>query len=143
MPVAITAMQMSDYDDAMAFWKNQEGIGVNASDSREQIAMFLAHNPGMSLVVRDGARLIGTALCGHDGRRGFLYHVAVDASHRNNGLGRQIVERCIARLAQDHIQKCNIVVFANNEAGHLFWEKLGFKTRDDLHIMQRVMPPTA
>ena len=78
MSIRISSMQLADHEDAMAFWKNQEGIGVNASDSREQIAMFLERNPGMSLAVRDDGKLIGTALCGHDGRRGFLYHVAIE-----------------------------------------------------------------
>src|SRR6185295_720662 len=100
MTPIITTFQPADYDAVVEFWCRQEGIGLNESDECEPIARFLARNPGMSFVARDPAgNVIAAVLCGHDGRRGYLHHLAVDLQHRRNGLGTALVERCLAQLA--------------------------------------------
>lgn len=139
MPLTFAAMSIADYDEVIAFWRGQEGIGLNESDSHEQIARFLEHNPGMSLVVRDGRQLVGAVLSGHDGRRGYLYHLAVDPAYRQQGLGRQIVARCLREFHRLGLHKCNINVFGANDAGQAFWKRIGFAGRQDLLPMQKVI----
>jgi N-acetylglutamate synthase len=139
MDCVFDVMSVSDYDETVAFWKKQEGVGLNESDSREAIAFFLNRNAGMSFVVRQGGKIVGAALCGTDGRRGYLHHVAVDSSLRGKGLGRKLVERCLAELSKAGISRCNIFLFADNVEGETFWKKMGYRVRCDLKIMQRVM----
>jgi putative acetyltransferase len=137
MSFRITEMTAGDYNEVVAFWKEQEGVGLSQSDGREQIISYLGRNQGMSLVARDGGRVVGAILCGHDGRRGYLHHLAVAGSHRGQGIGRLLVERCLERLGRDGIAKCNVFVFGDNCAGHEFWKAIGFKLRDDLKVLQR------
>lgn len=128
----------ADYDAAYALWRTSEGIGLNESDSREAIAMFLERNPRLSLVAVDNrGTIVGAVLCGHDGRRGYLHHLAVAVSHRRKGLGRTLVDSCLQRLKALGIPKCTIFLYADNAAGRAFWFKHGWAARDDLVVVQR------
>jgi putative acetyltransferase len=129
---------MADYDEVIAFWQQQEGIGLNESDARDRVALYLVRNPGMSFIVRDGSTLVAAVLCGHDGRRGYLHHLAVASSHRKKGLGRQLVQSCLQQLHAAGIQKCTIVLFDDNDEGQGFWRSVGFRHRMDLNVMQRL-----
>jgi ribosomal protein S18 acetylase RimI-like enzyme len=75
-------------------------------------------------------------LCGHDGRRGFLNHLAVDAAYRGRGIGRALSRRCLALLAAEGIVKCTILVFTENTDGQVFWIKEGYGPHPDLLMMQ-------
>lgn len=136
-PSVIREMILADYDSVFAFWREQEGIGLNDSDSREGVAAYLKRNPGMSLVAHTGGKLVGTVLCGHDGRRGYLHHVAVAKSQRGKGLGKTLVARCLEILRESGIHKCNIFVWASNDNGQQFWRAVGYEPRADLMMMQR------
>lgn len=128
-------MQNCDYYEAYALWQRCEGIGLSNADSAGAISAFLDHNAGLSFVARENGILVGTALCGTDGRRGFIYHLAVDPEHRRQGIGLELVARCLSALKAVGIQKCHIMVFKENEVGRLFWEKTGWKLRGELVIM--------
>ena len=108
-------MSMSEYDEVLALWQNTEGMGLSESDTRDAIAAYLKRNPGMSFVARDGKSLIAAVLCGHDGRRGYLHHLAVSPAYRRRGLGTQLVEKCLARL----------------------WGSNGWKKRPDICLVQK------
>ena len=132
-------------DDLVAvleLWSRTEGVGLNESDSLPALGMFLARNPGLSRVVRDGGKIVAAVLCGHDGRRGFLYHLAVSPEFRRQGLGRLLVEQCLAALCELGIQKCNALVYRENGEAQKFWEEVGFQTRDDLDFWQRATGQT-
>jgi putative acetyltransferase len=125
----LDVMRLEDYDDLVAFWTGKEGVELNESDTREAIGRYLERNPGLSLVARDEAgRIVGAILCGHDGRRGYLHHLAVDPACRGRGLGRALVERCLANLRAIGVPRCNIFYMADNPNGKAFWERLGYKT---------------
>lgn len=136
-PCAIRKMTLADYESVVAFWQQQDGIGLNDADSRVGIAAYLKRNPGMSLVAHAGGELVGTVLCGHDGRRGYLHHVAVAKSQRGKGLGKTLVARCLETLREAGIHKCNIFVWASNDNGQQFWRAVGYEPRADLMMMQR------
>ena len=143
MDIEISEMQAGDYDQVVTLWKLTEGIGLDAvSDSAQGIRKYLERNPQMSFVarVKDDPHniIVGAVLCGHDGRRGYLHHLAVDPSCRGRGIGARLVEKCLAALRSQGIAKCNIFVFADNEGGLGFWRKTGWKgPRNDLKVMQR------
>ncbi len=130
-------MTLADFDAVRRLWQNTEGVGLNESDRRENIALFLARNPGLSRVAVDGDVIVGAVLCGHDGRRGYLHHLAVAKTQRQLGIGKQLVEACLADLARQGISKCNIFLFADNAAGEAFWQHNGWAERADLQVMQK------
>jgi putative acetyltransferase len=141
MNIGICEMTTDHYDEVLALWQATEGVGLNESDTREQIASYLARNPGLSLIARSEARIIGAVLCGHDGRRGYLHHLAVAPEWRRQGLGRRMVETCLGNLAGLGIQKCNIFLYTDNDSGEQFWRCGGWKQRTDLKILQRGTAP--
>lgn len=137
MIVAIREMTIADYEDARRLWETTEGIGLSGADSPEGIATYLERNPGLSLVAQHAGSMIGTVLCGHDGRRGYLHHLAVVPEYRGQGLGGRLVGTCLAKLAALGIDKCHVWVYARNQAGQEFWQRIGWRERDDLRIMSK------
>lgn len=133
----IEPMTPADVDEARALWTGMEGIGLSDADEPQALARYLARNPGVSVVAREGGVLVGTALCGHDGRRGYLHHLAVAPTHRRRGIGEALVERCLAALRAEGIAKCHLFVYADNEAGQAFWTRVGWERRDDVLMMSR------
>ena len=125
-------MTINDYDAAYALWLRVEGMSLGASDTREQIARFLEKNHGLSLVAEVGGTIVGTILCSHDCRRGYIYHLAVDAEHRGRGIGSALVTSGIGMLKGCGIVKCTILVYRTNEAGTRFWERMGWHRRGDI-----------
>lgn len=136
-------MTGADYDAVVRLWEATEGVGLNESDTRPAIESYLVRNPNLSFVAFDAGAIVGAVLCGHDGRRGYLHHLAVAESHRGRGLGKGLVEACLARLRQLGIQKCNIFLYADNIAGEAFWKHNGWLDRFDLRVMQKVLSPIA
>ena len=131
-------MSASDYADAMRLWQATEGMGLSSADTPEGIARYLSRNPGMSYVaVTERGELAGAVLCGHDGRRGYLHHLAVREDFRRMGLARTLVDCCLERLRQEGIDKCHIFVYHTNEVGQAFWKAMGWEERKTLVIMSK------
>lgn len=139
MGYRIRQMRPDDYDDVVSLWEKTEGVSLGGSDSREAIASFLARNPGHSFVACIDSKLVAAVLCGHDGRRGYLHHLAVEKQHRRKGIGRDLIGACLSALEKLGIQKCNIFLFSGNEEARTFWVHMGWLSRADLDIMQRVI----
>jgi putative acetyltransferase len=137
MTLEIVPMAGEDLAAVTALWNDTEGVGMNESDDPQQLRAFLARNPGLSLVARDGSRLIGAVLCGHDGRRGFLYHLAVLPEYRKRGVGRAIVDQCLDRLGALGLLRCNILMYVDNHTGEQFWKRGGWYDRSELKLMQK------
>ena len=129
----IRNMRLDDYDSVYALWLSCPGMGLNnLDDSREGIARYLARNPDTCFVAVEQNRIIGVILTGHDGRRGYISHTAVSPIYQRQGIGKQLLEAALAALKMQNISKVNLVVFAHNEKGNTFWEKMGFTQRPDL-----------
>jgi putative acetyltransferase len=128
--------RIADFDAVIALWRRAEGVGLNESDTRRAIAAYLRRNPRLSLVAEKNGRIIGAVLCSHDGRRGYLHHLAVSKRHRCRGIGRRLVNACQAKLRKAGIQKCNIFIFASNTEGMKFWTHTGWSLRTELRLMQ-------
>jgi N-acetylglutamate synthase len=131
-------MSLADFPEVLALWRRTESIGLGESDAAPRVAEFFERNPDLSPVaLRADGLVVGAVLCGHDGRRGFLYHLAVDVAYRERGIARRLVDFCLARLAERGILKCNIFLFRDNERGAEFWDHNGWSVRDDLRVFQR------
>lgn len=128
---------MRFYDDVLALWQASEGVGLSSADSRDNIAAYLQRNPGMSFVAIADGRVVGAVLAGHDGRRGYIHHLAVDQRFRRQGLGRQLVTRCLSALRWAGIEKCHLFIVNDNAGGTAFWESLGWQRRADIGIMSK------
>ncbi|MBD3367784.1 MAG: GNAT family N-acetyltransferase [Candidatus Eisenbacteria bacterium] len=132
-------MSAADFDDVEALWKASPGVGLYPGDDREGIERFLERNPGLSFVAREDGRMVGAVLCGHDGRRGYVTHLAVDDAHRGEGIGRRLVESALSALASAGIEKAHLFVFQENEGAREFWKRVGWRERGDLVTMSRYL----
>jgi len=143
MNVTLRAMTIDDYPEVMSLWRQTEGVGLTESDSEEGIDAFLRRNPGMSAVaVATSGELLGAVLCGHDGRRGYLHHLAVVPSRRKKGVASQPISWCFRGLADQGIQKCNVFLLDSNEGGSSFWGHNGWSHRHDLRVFQKAVTST-
>jgi N-acetylglutamate synthase len=135
--LVISEFTMQDYSEAETLWRTTEGVGLSSADSPERIAIYLERNPGTSFVARENGVLIGAVLAGHDGRRGYLHHLAVRTDRRGLGVGRKLAERCLSALNAAGIDKCHLFVFRTNTDGQEFWRKIGWKERVELVLMSK------
>ncbi len=134
----IRAMTAADYDGVYALWMRCKNMGFNdVDDSRAGIEKFLRRNPHTSFVAEENGTVIGVVLGGEDGRRGYIYHMAVDESRRREGIGAQLVNRCLDAMKEAGIAKAALPVFKRNEAGNAFWESQGFAVREDVAYRNR------
>ena len=141
MDIEITEFSMSDYEEATAFWSSIPEVGLDDADSPSNMKAYLTRNPGLSFLARHGEKLIGAVLCGHDGRRGYLHHLAVHSDYRRTGIGKRLVDECLSALSWRGISRCNIFIYSDNEKGKGFWEKAGWATYDGLDIMYKSTEP--
>jgi Acetyltransferases len=135
MSIEIREFTQSDYDSALALWQRCEGVGLSEADSPCAIGRFLERNPGLSYVALEAGQVIGAVLGGHDGRRGFIYHLAVDPQHRHQGIGGKLAQAALDSLRAAGIQKVHIMVYQNNETGLAFWQSEGWKKRDEIELL--------
>ena len=127
-------MTIQDYEKVYELWMSCKNMGFNdIDDSKEGIARFLERNPNTSFVAIQNEKLIGIILGGHDGRRGYIYHLSVNENYRKNGIGSSLVKNCLEAFKQEKISKVALLVFKYNEAGNSFWEKQGFVLREDIN----------
>ncbi len=138
MAFTISPFTIDRYEDVLTLWKETEGIGLSEADSKESIQFYLERNPNMSFVTKDKeGTIFGAVLCGHDGRRGYIHHLAVRQDYRRQGIGRKLVQECLSRLKAVGIQKCHIFIFHDNQNGINFWKRLGWTYRKDLQIISK------
>jgi ribosomal protein S18 acetylase RimI-like enzyme len=118
---------IGDYDAALELWQRVEGLEIAEGDDREGVARFLARNPGLSRVATDGSAIIAVALCGHDGRRGHIYHLAVDPGYQGRRLGKRLLDECLAGLRRAGLKRAIILVASDNPRGRKFWRRCGWE----------------
>ncbi len=129
--ISIAPMTVADYDEVRALWLTIRGFGIRAlDDSREDIARFIQRNPTTSVVARSEGKIVGSILCGSDGRQGALYHVCVAKEYRRRGIGTKMVGWCMQRLREMGINKVALIAFTGNDAGNAFWKQIGWKRSD-------------
>lgn len=127
LDVVVAPFETTHYVAARALWDTTPGVGLSEADAPEGVAAFLARNPGLSLVAMDGDVLVGTILCGHDGRRGLIHHLVVAESHRRRGVARQLLGEGLAGLRREGIARAHLLVYATNEDGLAFWRRVGIE----------------
>ena len=130
----VRIMTIEDYEGVYALWKKIKGFGIRSiDDSKEGVARFLKRNPTTSVVAEKDDRIVGSILCGHDGRRGCLYHVCVDEDYRRHGIGKRMVVFAMKALKEEKINKVSLIAFTENDIGNAFWNTIGWTERLDLN----------
>jgi len=130
----VRVMTMEDYDQVKELWNSIQGFGIRSmDDSREGVARFLKRNPTTSVVAEEDGKVVGAILCGHDGRRGCLYHVCVHKDYRMRGIGKSMVAFAMEALKKEEINKVSLIVFTKNDIGNAFWKEIAWTKREDLN----------
>ena len=135
MEIQTREFLINDYEAAVELWKRVEGLDIAEGDDRESVRRFLGQNRGLSRVATDGSTIVGAALCGHDGRRGYIYHLAVDPAYQGRQLGKRLVEECLAGLRRAGLERANILVAKDNPRGRDFWRRTGWEDLDGAAAM--------
>jgi ribosomal protein S18 acetylase RimI-like enzyme len=134
----VSLMKMSDYNDAYELWNKTEGMGMRSLDDSEAgIRKFLLRNPNTNFVCRIDGELVGLILCGHDGRRAYIYHAVVSKEYRSKGIGKLLLENVIEAVRGEEIHKIALVVYEKNTIGNDFWKSQGFTVRNDLNYRNK------
>ncbi len=133
-------MQKDDYNAVYELWCDIKGFGIRSvDDSKENILSFIERNPNLSVVAAldeakngfEKGKIIGSILCGHDGRTGGFYHVCVHSAFRKLGIAHQMTKYCLQALKKEKINKIALIAFKNNDLGNEFWRHYGFTLRED------------
>ncbi len=127
MKYIIREMKIEDYDKVYIFWKSIDGLEIDESDTLENIAAYLKRNPRLSYLAIQDDQIIGTIKCGQDGRRGYIYHMAVDIKYRKQGLAKELYSICIEELKRQGIFRCNIYILDSNTDALSFWHHNGWQ----------------
>lgn len=135
MEIEIVPFEIKDYDEVYQLWQSCEGIGLSEADSPNRIQRYLERNPGCSFVARKDGQIVGAVLGGHDGRRGYLHHLAVHPAARKMGIGSRLAATALRELSRQGIDRVHIFVYADNQAGIAFWERIGWRLRNNLVLM--------
>ena len=125
-PVVVREYRTGDGDGLRLLWDDAGFRSLGDDDA--SLRTFAGRNPGSFLVALKGSVVVGSAMGGWDGRRGWIYHVATSPDQRRDGLATRLV-----RLLEEHLRalgcrKVNVIVRDDNQAGAAFWESLGYTT---------------
>ncbi len=133
-------MTIEDYESVHELWMTIKGFAIRSiDDSKEGVERFIRRNPSTSVVAEEDGKIVGAILCGHDGRRGCLYHVCVHPEHRLRGIGKAMVVHCMNALRDENISKVSLIAFTKNDIGNAFWKQIGWTKREDLNYYDFVL----
>lgn len=138
--MTIRTMTIRDYDGLRKLWLGIEGFGIRSiDDSLEGVERFLKRNPTTSVVAEDKGEIVGSILCGHDGRTGYFYHVCVRSDYRMHGIGKSMADASARALKEEHINKVALIAFTENKVGNTFWQDIGWNERVDVNYYELPM----
>lgn len=136
----VRTMTIEDYEGVYGLWMSIKGFAMRSiDDSKAGVERFLKRNPDTSVVAVEDGKIVGAILCGHDGRRGCMYHVCVHADYRMRGIGREMVVFAMEALKREHISKISLIAFTANDVGNAFWNRIGWTKREDLNYYDFVL----
>jgi len=125
--ITTRVFRIEDYERAIDLWKRVEGIEIAEGDEKEGVELFLARNPDLSRVAETSDGMVGVALCGQDGRRGYIYHLAIEPGYQQQGVARQLVNECIKGLQKVGLKRALILVAEDNPRAQAFWHRCGWE----------------
>ena len=145
MKYKIIEMKLDRYPELIDFWKNTEGLWTSDDDSYENLKIFLKRNPRLNFIAVSENKIVGTLKCSHDGRRGYLHHLAVKKELRKEGIARELINKCLDNLQKAGITKDKVRVFVldTNKKAMAFWKHNGFEEQTYDYRTFELKNPTA
>ncbi|RKZ07998.1 GNAT family N-acetyltransferase [Candidatus Fermentibacteria bacterium] len=134
----IVTMKKNDYTELLALWSGFSGNTMTGADSMEDFEKFLCINADYCYSAFENGRLVGSVMAGSDGRRGYIYHLAVDESQQGKGTGRKLMDAAENALRDAGIEKAHLFIYTDNTAIE-FYEKTGWHRRSDIAVMSKVL----
>lgn len=133
-------MTIEDYPQVYRLWRQIRGFGIRSiDDSKEGVERFLKRNPTTNIVAEADGKIVGSILCGHDGRQGCFYHVCVDEAYRRRGIGKQMAVRAMEALQAEHINKVCLIAFTTNSTGNAFWKGIGWRCESNVNYYDFIL----
>jgi ribosomal protein S18 acetylase RimI-like enzyme/AcrR family transcriptional regulator len=137
--VRIRPFRASDTDAVVALWQAC-GLTRPWNDPRKDIARKLTTQPELFLVAEGDGTLVGTAMAGYDGHRGWVNYLAVDPSAQGRGLGRMLMAEAEQRLEARGCPKVNLQIREGNEPVMEFYRALGYARDGAVSFGKRLIP---
>jgi ribosomal protein S18 acetylase RimI-like enzyme len=130
-----------DHAAAVEIWASMEiGVQVGRSDAIEEIQKKLQRDPDLFLVAEVGAKVVGTIIGGFDGRRGMIYHLAVQMDARQQGIGDMLLKEVETRLQAKGCKKCYLLVSADNIKAMKFYENRNWYEMKEDRVFGKEFP---
>jgi ribosomal protein S18 acetylase RimI-like enzyme len=125
----------ADYETVFALWRSIErGVHTGRSDTPEENEKKLYRDPKLCLVSVAEGRIIGSVIGGYDGRRGLVYHLAVDAAFRGRGIGSRLMDELESRLRRKGCLKCYLLVTSDNPEAEVYYRQRGWQHMDTVRL---------
>jgi ribosomal protein S18 acetylase RimI-like enzyme len=122
---------LTDYSQVFSLWQNAgPGIHLRRSDEKEEINKKLLRDPDLFLVAESGGRIIGTVLGGFDGRRGMVYHLAIEHAYRRMGIGIALMSELERRMLLKGCIRMYLLVTHDNLDAIRFYESQDWEQMD-------------
>lgn len=131
-------MDLSDYGKVISLWQESEGVKLRDTDSIEGIQKYLERNPSLSFIAENEGNILGTIMSGHDGKRGYIQHLAVDPNNRKSGIARHLLSYCLKALEKEGIVKSYVHVLSDNELAKKYWQNRGWVKRTDIEVFSYI-----
>ena len=132
--IDIRPYRMDDELEVIQLWKKVFPETPLHNDPLRDIQRKLKIQPGLFLVAVKEHLLVGTAMAGYDGHRGWIYYLAVDPAYRRNGIGTALMKKAEGLLAQMSCPKLNLQIRADNSDLQAFYEKLGYSVEERISM---------
>jgi len=139
----IRQFRSEDTEAVVTLWR-QAGLVVAWNDPYRDIERKLSVQPELFLVVEaDAGEVIGTAMAGYDGHRGWVNYLAVDEAHRGSGLGAELMAEAERLLAERGCPKLNLQVRSSNTGVIEWYRSLGYEPDNAVSLGKRLIPDVA
>ncbi|HBU11544.1 MAG TPA: GNAT family N-acetyltransferase [Clostridiales bacterium] len=137
MGITYSEMRITEYEELYALWRSIPEVRLSKADEKERIGAYLSRNPGQSFVCKADGRVVATVLCGNDGRRAFIYHLAVSPAYRRRGIATELVRLAINKQKLLGMDKCAVFILNENDTGKSFWSRVGFTAVQEAETMAK------
>jgi ribosomal protein S18 acetylase RimI-like enzyme len=137
----IREFQISEYDQVLQLWKDA-GLIIRPGDEREGIKLKLQRDPDLFLVAEDNATIVGVVMGAWDGRRAWIYHLAVKPDRQRKGIATALVHELERRLISKGAKKVNAQIYQDNTPSFAFFTGLGYAMHSDLSMIGKMLKNT-
>ena len=133
----IRVFEESDEAAVVALWERCGLVrpwNVPALDIQRK----LDFQPDLFFVAEDDGRVVGSAMAGYEGHRGWVNYLAVDPALQRGGLGGELMAFVEEKLTALGCPKINLQVRTSNQGVIDFYRTLGFEIDDAVSLGKRL-----